>query len=48
MTVSSRFKPSPLFDALLMLLGPVGFRVGTPVMAPESFLAADLGEPPGW
>lgn len=43
---SSRFRSPPLFDAVDMLLGPVGFRVGTPPSAPDSFLAADLGEPP--
>lgn len=43
---SSRFS-SPLFDAVDMLLGPVGLRVGTPPSAPDSFRAADLGDPPG-
>jgi hypothetical protein len=42
----SRFRSPPLLDALDMLLGPVGFRVGTPPNAPDSFRAADLGEPP--
>lgn len=45
MTVpSSRFN-SPLLVEL-MLLGPVGFLVGTG-REPESFRAADLGDPPG-
>lgn len=42
----SRFSSPPLLDALDILLGPVGFRVGTPPNAPDSFRAADLGDPP--
>jgi hypothetical protein len=45
MTVSSLFK-SPILDAELILLGPVGFLVGAP-KDPDNFLAADLGDPPG-
>ena len=44
MTVSSRSK-SPLLEEL-MLLGPVGFLVGT-AKTPESFRAAERGDPPG-
>ena len=40
MTVSSLLS-SPLFDAELILLGPVGFLAGTPVGID---LGADLGE----
>lgn len=43
---SSQFRSPPLLDALDMLLGPVGLRAGTPPNAPDSFLAADLGDPP--
>ena len=45
-TVPSSLFNSPLLDAELMLLGPVGFLAGTPPSVPDSFLAADLGEPP--
>ena len=41
---SSRFR-SPLLEAEDMLLGPVGFRDGTP-KAPDKDRATDLGEPP--
>lgn len=45
LTVPSSLFSSPLLDEL-MLLGPVGFLTGTPPRVPDSFLAADLGEPP--
>jgi len=43
-TVPSSLFSSPLLDAELMLLGPVGFLAGT-AKEPDKTLAADLGEP---
>jgi hypothetical protein len=45
LVVPSSLFNSPLFEAEDILLGPVGFLVGTPAKAPDNDRAAALGDP---